>query len=145
MKVIDWMITIFLIGLFAFSGVDKFLHLDGFINALNSYRILPIPIGEGLAPLVIAAELLVALGLTISRWRRRAALQAAMLMSVFTVALLFNHLLGERGVCGCWFSINMAKGETHLVLNILLILMCLFVWHASKPGQVDTVRAESAL
>lgn len=131
MSKIDKLTTLFLAVLFAFAGLDKLAHLHGFINAINSYRILPVPIGSTLAPLLIAAELAIAVGLLRSSWRRTASLQACGLMTVFTLALVMNRILGGREICGCWFSINMAEGNNHLALNLLIILLSLFVWHAA--------------
>lgn len=122
----------FLALLLGFSAVDKLLHYQGFVNAINDYRALPLPLGTWLAPIVIAAELSAALGLLWSPWRRRAALQSAVLMTVFTAALAVNYLLGARGVCGCWFSLTMAQGNLHFLLNGILIALSLLVWHASE-------------
>lgn len=137
MNRIDRLITAFLSLLFAFSALDKLAHLHGFINAINSYRIIPVPIGSTLAPLLIAAELAVAVGLLKSSWRRTASLQACGLMALFTLALVVNRILGGRGVCGCWFSINMAEGNSHLALNFMIIVLSIFVWHASA-GRISS-------
>jgi hypothetical protein len=38
-----------------------------------------------------------------------------------------NQLAGAKGICGCWFSINMGQGSSHFVLNAVLIGMCAFI------------------
>ena len=150
MSRVDWWMAGFLAILFAFAGVDKLAHLQGFITAINSYKILPLPLGKFLAPIVIAAELTIAAGLLNAAWRRLAALMAAALLVVFTAALLVNQLLGSSGACGCWFSINMAQGSLHLVLNVLMIAMSLFVWHGagnrsgSSPGRSPALGGDGA-
>jgi len=131
MSVLDTVISVFLALLFGFSGIDKLTHLDGFVSAINSYRVFPLPVGAFLAPIIIAAELTVAIGLMMPAWRRAASLQGALLLSLFTLALLVNRLLGARGVCGCWFSIEMAQGDVHFLLNGLLILLSLFLWRSA--------------
>lgn len=129
---LDRAVIAFLVLLLGFSAIDKTLHYQGFVSAINDYRILPLPLGAWLAPLVIAAELSAALGLLWSPWRATAALQAAVLVSVFSVALAVNFLLGARGICGCWFSLTMAQGNLHFVLNGILIALSLFVWRTCR-------------
>jgi len=128
---IEMLMTLFLVALFAFAAIDKLLHVPGFIRAINSYRMLPIPMGSILAPVVIAAEAAVAVGLARRQWRRNASLAAACLMAVFTIGLVGNRLSGEDAICGCWFSISMAQGDSHFVLNATIIAMSLFVWRES--------------
>ena len=131
---VDKLICAFLVALFAFSAADKLLHVGGFINAIDDYKILPIPLGALLAPLLIAAEFAVAVGLALRRWRRVAALQAAGLMALFTIAILSQRLLGRRGICGCWFSITALPDNAHLVFNVLVLGLSLAVWHAAQAG-----------
>lgn len=140
---IDALMTGFLVLLFGFAAVDKLFHIRGFIKALNSYRLLPVPMGEYLAPVIIAAELMTAIALLRPAWRRDAALQAAVLMTMFTIGLIGNALSGKDAICGCWFSISMAQGNVHFVLNGLVIAMSLLIWRgaavpallADGPGQ----------
>ncbi len=128
----DAVVATFLALVFGFSSLDKFVHLHGFITAIDSYRILPVPMGSTLAPLVIAAELTVAAGLAWRPWRGTAALQAALMTLVFTVATVANRMTGATEICGCWFSLNMARGELHLVFNVALIILSLLVWLAHR-------------
>lgn len=128
MKLIDRICVCFVAGFFAFAGVDKALHLHGFINAINDYAFFPIPIGSHLAPGVIAAELMVAAGFMLPTWRRSAALLATILMSIFTVAIIANEIMGGRGVCGCWFSINMGDSRAHIALNVILTGLSFSLW-----------------
>jgi hypothetical protein len=139
MTKIDKSMIAFLTILFAFAAIDKLIHLHGFINAIDSYRILPFPMGRILAPLIIAIESAIAFGLLKDGWRRIAALLAACLLVLLTGALTANSLFGSKGVCGCWFSINMAQGNMHFVLNAAMIAMSLFVWHASKRSEPVSV------
>ncbi len=132
MNKLDRLIVLFLVLIFAFAALDKAAHIHGFINALDGYVILPFPIGFALAPFIIAVELSIAVGLGVRRWRRTAALQAAGLMTLFTVALAVNRLRGAEKICGCWFSINTAQGGLHFVFNGILIALCLIVWSSEK-------------
>lgn len=145
MNLLDKFIIAFLVLVFAFAGLDKVAHYHGFVNALNGYVVLPFPVGSTLAPLIIAAELAVAVGLAVRRWRRTAALQAACLMALLTIALAVNRVQGIEDICGCWFSINTAQGDFHFVLNGILVALCLSVWFSERttaaqsrvPGSFD--------
>lgn len=132
MNLLDKFIIAFLVLIFAFAGVDKAAHYHGFVNALNGYLILPFPVGSTLAPIIIAVELAVAVGLAVRRWRRTAALQAAGLLALLTIALAVNRVRGIKAICGCWFSVNTAQGDIHFILNGILLVLCLSVWSSEK-------------
>jgi hypothetical protein len=118
------------------------LHLHGFVNAINDYKFLPFPVGLYLAPLIVAAELAIAVGLLRSCWRQAAALQSAVLTTAFTIALAGNRLLGSRGICGCWFSINMAEGNAHFVLNGIIIGLSILLWYTMRTGTRRSTQLE---
>ncbi|MCG8462862.1 MAG: hypothetical protein MI919_41785, partial [Holophagales bacterium] len=51
-------------------------------------------------------------------------------------ALAANLLYGERGICGCWFTITLADStESHLLLNGMIIAMSLIVWWDSRQSE----------
>lgn len=125
---------IFLAAVMAFAGLDKLVHYSGFVNAINDYRILPVPLGKYLAPALVALELGVAAGLCRRAWRRPAAFLSLLLLSLLTAAWGVNHALGGRGVCGCWFSINMGNDWVHLTLNLTLVLLSLSVWYGERTA-----------
>lgn len=135
-SLIDVLTIAFLVALFAFAAIDKALHVPGFVTAINNYRMLPIPMGSILAPLIIAAELTVATGLLRAGWRQTSAMAGAVLMAVFTVGLIGNRMSGADAICGCWFSISMAQGDAHFLLNGLVILMCVItaMRHHGSPA-----------
>lgn len=129
---LDKLTAWFLAVLFGFASLDKIAHYHGFVTAINSYQIIFIPLGHYLAPLVIASELSISIGLVKGTWRRLAALQAAVLMTLFTVGLAGNRLLGGESICGCWFSVTMAQGDRHFILNAIIIAMSLLLWRAER-------------
>jgi uncharacterized membrane protein YphA (DoxX/SURF4 family) len=133
MKPVDLAIVIFLAAIFLFSVVDKIFHYQGFLNALRNYVLVPRGTASTLAPMVIAAELTIGIGLLIAPWRRQAAIAAAALLALFTVAIALNYFYGGRGICGCWFTITLAKSTgTHLVQNLLLLSLGLSLVYNRK-------------
>ncbi|MEM1181499.1 MAG: MauE/DoxX family redox-associated membrane protein [Acidobacteriota bacterium] len=118
-----------LIAIFSFSAIDKIFHFKGFLLALENYVILPSGNSLTIGVAVIVAELLIAIGLAIPRWRRRAALLCAVMLGLFLMAIGSNYIYGDAGICGCWFTITLAKGaKAHLILNGALLLMALSLW-----------------
>ncbi len=129
MRFVEWGILLLLAAIFLFSGIDKILHYDAFVNAVRNYVLVPRGWAPYLAPSVILVELMIGAGLLLRSWRRPAALTAAVTLAVFTAALTFNYIYGERGICGCWFTITLAKStELHLAQNLLFLGLALSIW-----------------
>lgn len=129
MKLTDRIMIGFLAAIFLFSGLDKIFHYQGFVNALRDYVLVP----RGTAPYfsmpLIGVELLVGVGLLLKPWRRQAALTAAGLLALFTLAIALNYHYGGRGICGCWFTITLSKSTgMHLAQNILFFCLALQIW-----------------
>jgi len=132
---VNRIILILLVALFLFTGIDKLLHYEGFVNALRNYTLVPPGAARWLAMPVILAELLVAVGLLVVAWRAAAALLAAGLLATFTAAVATNYIYGEKGICGCWFTITLNQGTgVHIVQNLMLIGLALMVWHDTRAG-----------
>lgn len=140
MKKIDRAILLMLAVIFLFSAVDKLLHYGGFVNALRSYIVVPRGWAPYLSVPVIAAELMVGVGLLVRPWRRPAALTAAIVLAIFTTALGLNRLLGGRGICGCWFTITLARGGTmHVVQNLIMLTLALALWWGLRTESSESV------
>ncbi|MCB1037730.1 MAG: hypothetical protein KDD47_28110, partial [Acidobacteria bacterium] len=84
-------------------------------------------------------------GLLFGSWRSRAALVGASTLAVFTVALVVNQFVAPGSVCGCWFSLTLAKsGSTHVALNLVLLGLALTVWGQGGSGQDEANRNREA-
>ena len=145
MRVVEKIILLLLAAVFLFSGIDKILHYEAFVNAVRNYILVPRGWAPYLAPTVILLELMIGVGLLVRAWRRPAALTAAVTLAVFTAAVTFNYLYGGRGICGCWFTITLADStELHLAQNLLLLGLALSVWWDAR-NQERTVARNSSL
>jgi uncharacterized membrane protein YphA (DoxX/SURF4 family) len=133
LKQIALLSAVFLAVVFLFAGIDKVFHYDGFVNALASYAVVPTAVARFLALPVIFCELWVAVGLLVSPWRRRAALSAAVLLAIFTVALAVNLYVSPGSVCGCWFTITLGRStRLHVLQNVVLLALAVSVWFDSR-------------
>lgn len=129
MRHISLLSAIFLALVFLSAGIDKIFHFDGFINALATYVVVPAAAARYLALPVILSEIWVGLGLLVPRWRRTAALAAAVLLAVFTVALVVNLHHSPGSVCGCWFTLTLGRAtRLHVLQNVILLTLDLSVW-----------------
>jgi uncharacterized membrane protein YphA (DoxX/SURF4 family) len=141
MKIVDKLSIGSLALVFLFAGVDKIAHYDGFVNALRNYVLVPRGTAPWFASPLIALELVIGLGLLVPAWRRSAALTAAATLLLFTAALSINHLYGGRGICGCWFTITLAKSSgSHIAQNLVLLVMALLIVF-DKPVEGQLVNA----
>ena len=142
MKLIDKAIIAALTLLFIFAGIDKIFHFSGFVNALRNYVLVPSGTAGFLAVPVIAMEIFIGVGLLLKPWRRPAALAAAVMLVIFTVALWLNHTYGDRGVCGCWFTLTLAEGtNSHIAQNLLMAFLALSIWWEEPDAPVAAQEA----
>lgn len=129
----------FLAALFLFTGSDKVFHYDGFVNALASYAVVPADLAPTLAPAVILIEILIGLGLVFRPWRPTSALVAAVTLGIFTLVLGANQIYAPGTVCGCWFTLTLAKSTGgHVALNLVLLGLALTVWLEGRGSEHQT-------
>ena len=138
LKHLDKAIIFFLAVVFLFSGIDKIFHYEGFVNALRNYVLVPRGMAPYFAMPVIVVEIMIGLGLLFKSRRRAAALGAVATLALFSTALGLNHLYGERGICGCWFTITLAQGTAmHLTQNLILAAMAAVTWWDARTPRED--------
>ncbi len=143
MRFIPYLSALFLSGVFLYGGIDKALHYDGFVNALTSYSAVPGALANLLAPVLILAELWIAVGLLWHRWRAAAAITAAGVLVLFTSALAANLGTPPGSLCGCWFTITLAKSTPiHLVQNLIFLGLALTVWRQAQEIPQAVAKAE---
>ncbi len=131
--------------LFLLAGADKIAHYDGFVNALRNYSLVPRGSAPILAPCVILVEVLVGAGLWWRPWRARVLVTAACLLGLFSVALGINLLDGNRGICGCWFTITLGQSTwMHITQNLILAALSLcLLWEETRAASESSARAAS--
>lgn len=112
--------TLALSALLLFAGVDKLLHYPEFVNALSTYSLLSLASAPFMAMPVIVVELLLGAALWLPSWRRPAAFMSAALLTIFTLVILLDKSMGGATICGCWFSVTLARsGSQHVLLNLV--------------------------
>lgn len=117
-------------GVFVYAGWVKLVDPAEFRGAVESFRIVP----QGLLSFVVygipAAEIVLAVGLWLKRYRDVAAWACAVLMAVFTVLIGVAWIRGIDLTCGCFGSAG--GNETNypflLVRDLALLGVALVVW-----------------
>ena len=135
MKWIRLLSIIFLALLFLFTGLDKAFHYGGFVKALAGYVLVPLGAERFLALPILLTEILVGIGLLVRSWRTSAALLAAALLALFTVALAVNQRFAPGVECGCWFTVTLGRASAaHIVQNVVLLGLAVSIWLDERKG-----------
>ena len=126
-----------LIALFSFAAIDKLLHFQGFVAAIQSYQVVPSRLESFAATFFILAEFAIALGLMTNRWRRAACLSAVLLLTTFTAV----YMATDPGrVCGCWFTLTLnSGGYFHVLQNLVFIGLAILTWMDHRSSNPDVI------
>jgi len=83
-------------------GESKVLHFESFLDSLDAYLVFPDFLLEPAGVFLVGAELVVALGLCLPTYQRKAALGLIGLMLLFAIAIGSSLLNGMSIDCGCF-------------------------------------------
>ena len=104
------------------TGFLKLRHgLDRFTLAVLRYELLSPMAARAAGRAIPWAEIVLGLLLLVDLLARPAALAAAGLVSVFTIAVVLNLARGRRDSCGCGGPLETRIGPRVLARNTLLI------------------------
>lgn len=114
---------------FAVAAVSKLTDLAAFRRSLPATLGIPPLRARALAPAVVAAELVVALTVTVGLWWRPAAIvgfaMAAGLYGAFTVAIRSMIARGVTEPCHCFGADDSPPGRVDVIRNGCLIAVSL--------------------
>lgn len=100
-------------AVFLYASYNKILHPQAFAEAVYNYQILPDAAVNAAALALPFIEMVAGLCLIAGVWLPGAAMVVALLMVVFTTALIFNQIRGLDVHCGC-FSTQALHGPASL-------------------------------
>ena len=130
--------TVFLLArlimgaVFLYASYDKILHPHAFAQAIYNYQILPDMLINLSALFLPWTELILGLCLITGFWLPGASLLAALLMTVFTGALVYNEIRGLDVACGC-FTTQGDQGPANFYTIIRdLIFLSLSLYMAGR-------------
>lgn len=99
---LQFVVRLILAALLAWAGILKALDPAAFAEAIQGFRLTPVPVAAALALYLPWLELLLAAGLLLPRWRSGALLVTTALFAAFTVLWAITWLRGLDPACGCF-------------------------------------------
>lgn len=116
-------ISCLLILLFVYAAVSKLLDYERFSIQIGQSPVLS-GIAKVVAPLVIAVELLIAIGLSLLRFRILAFYAAFGLMVMFTTYIVIIMNYSPYVPCSCGGILEDMDWSDHLIFNALFTVIC---------------------
>ncbi|WP_309398574.1 MauE/DoxX family redox-associated membrane protein [Cerasicoccus maritimus] len=126
-QVILFLLAQMILGaLFLYSGIVKMLEPKEFLQSIEAYRLVLYEVAWLTAYYLPPLEILVGLGVFIRQWRRACASLIAVMMLIFTTALILAWARGLDINCGC-FGASSEASNYWIVLGRDLILLFLAI------------------
>lgn len=108
-------------GVFIFAGLTKILNHAGFINAVESFKLLPTVLVEVIAMVLPWIEFIAGICLVMKIYRRISAAILSLLLVIFIGAILINLVRGINISCGCIMQSFEEKNFSSVDSIVLLI------------------------
>jgi hypothetical protein len=138
-KLIVEVISALLIFLFAYTAFQKFSHHATFLHTLKRAG-LPDFFAVCISWVVPIIELLVAGLLFFPSLRRTGLLVSIILLSGFTIYILYMLLFIPNLPCSCGGVISAMTWKQHLIFNIVFILLSLYGWYTMNKDKNIAIR-----
>ena len=116
-------------ALFLFAAITKLVDPSSFAQQIANYQLTPWPATAGLSVFLPALELCVGISLLLGRWESGALVWVAILLAIFSGALLSAIVRGLSIDCGCFGrSIENTGTLWPLIRNVLLLAVTGVLW-----------------
>ena len=120
-------------ALFLFAAITKLVDPSAFAQQIANYQLTPWPATAGLSVFLPALELCVGIGLLLGRWESGALVWVAILLTLFSGALLSAIVRGLSIDCGCFGrSIENTGTLWPLIRNLALLVVTGFLWFSRR-------------
>ncbi len=120
-------------GLFLFAAITKLVDPSAFAQQIVNYQVTPWPAAAVLSVFLPALELCVGVCLLIGSWESGALVWVAILLTIFSGALLSAIVRGLSIDCGCFGrSVENTGTLWPLVRNLVLLAVTGFLWFSRK-------------
>jgi len=116
-------------ALFLFAAITKLIDPSSFAQQIANYQLTPWPATAVLSVFLPALELCVGMSLLLGRWESGALVWVAILLTIFSGALLSAIVRGLSIDCGCFGrSIENTGTLWPLIRNLALLAVTGFLW-----------------
>ena len=120
-------------ALFLFAAITKLVDPSSFAQQIANYQLTPWPATAVLSVFLPALELCVGISLLLGRWEGGALVWVAILLTIFSGALLSAIVRGLSIDCGCFGrSIENTGTLWPLIRNLALLVVTAFLWFPRK-------------
>jgi putative oxidoreductase len=128
-------------ALFLFAAITKLVDPSAFAQQIANYQLTPWPATALLSVFLPALELCVGICLLLGRWESGALVWVAILLTIFSGALLSAIVRGLSIDCGCFGrSIENTGTIWPLIRNLALLAVTGFLWFSRVKKQRAPVR-----
>ena len=121
-------------------GASKVPELGSFVKTVITYRILPAPLAQAYGVALPWVEIVVGSCLIAGLGLRFVAPAAILVIASFITATTANLYWLQTGVksCGCLGGIDWPLGTSHLVAQVVLLIMAAQIWlHQGEFLSID--------
>ncbi len=117
-----------LAGVLLVAGISKLFDRTGFVQAVESYQILPKRLSRLFAFSLPYSEITAGFALLVGLGTRAAAMLAIFLVACFTTAIVFNLARSRDLDCHCFGNLHQEKiSAASLLRNLIFILLAVEV------------------
>ena len=124
MKITRWsllLLELALGGIFLYSGWQKHLHPEEFVEAVLAYKILHLGLAGVTAAILPSVECAAGLLLALGFKKRSSLLLLALMVCVFLAAMLITMIRGLNIDCGCSLFLSRQVGWVAFLEDSLLL------------------------
>jgi uncharacterized membrane protein YphA (DoxX/SURF4 family) len=139
--VVSLVLRVLIGGLFVYAGLNKAFHPNGFARDIENYRILPHAVAVALSLYLPYLEILCGLAIVFRKLYYGALSLVALMMVVFTGALIAAWAQGLNISCGC-FGTQSGKPNYPLTLLRDVAIFAgvgVLLWWANRERRLTTV------
>lgn len=129
------LLRIILGSLFVFSGILKWIDIPAFLIDLRSYSFLSIEIIRLLAATLPVVEVFLGIMMIINYKSSWAAICLTIMISVFTIAIIWILYSGNKVSCGCFGSNKSPISWWSVIRNLSIISLLILWWHVKRNKQ----------
>ena len=129
LRVSRFVLRLLIAALFLFAAITKLFDPSAFAQQIANYQLTPWPAAAVLSVFLPALELCVGICLLLGRWESGALVWLAVLLTIFSGALLSAIARGLSIDCGCFGrSVENTGTLWPLIRNLGLLVVTGFLW-----------------
>ena len=129
-----FILRFWLVGLFAYTGIQKIFHIVKFKDIITNYEILPYWMINITAIILPWLEFWVGIFIIAGIFVRASTIIQISLLLIFVATISFNIARGLDFSCGCFSEASTASGMNyqHIIFNMSLVVMASLLYFLER-------------